>query len=297
MSSKITHVGFADESHWNEGRFRSLGVVTLPLNCLEALSSEARYLLDESQVQEFKWKKLKGAKDRFAADKLCGFTVDKAFAGQLRTDVLVWDIEDSRHRVAKRDDTANLGRMYYHLLHNVVGERWPDNAVWRLHPDEHTGMDWETLSQCLENVSTTSEEDRSLFASSRYSFKVHQTFRLGEFLPAKSCDHPLLQLADLFAGIAVFSRHKYDEYEKWLRESGPQMLMFDDGDASSDPSRSSLERFQVLRDFDNLCKKNKMGVSVKKQRGLWTPNPANPINFWCYRAQHPADKAPRWGIQ
>jgi len=71
MSSTVTHIGFADESHWNTGRFRSLGLVTLPLNCLEVAESEVRRLLDESQVREFKWKKLNGAKERFAAEKLC----------------------------------------------------------------------------------------------------------------------------------------------------------------------------------------------------------------------------------
>ena len=99
MSSTITHVGFADESYWNSGRFRSLGMVTLSLDYLDALNSEARRLLDESSVQEFKWKKIDGAKERFAAEKLCRFAVDKASAGQLRVDVLIWDIEDSRHKI------------------------------------------------------------------------------------------------------------------------------------------------------------------------------------------------------
>ena len=54
MSSAVTHIGFADESHWNKGRFRSLGLVTLPLNCLEFVESEVRRLLSESQVS-FAW--------------------------------------------------------------------------------------------------------------------------------------------------------------------------------------------------------------------------------------------------
>ena len=30
MTATVTHVGFADESHWNTGRFRSLGLLTSP---------------------------------------------------------------------------------------------------------------------------------------------------------------------------------------------------------------------------------------------------------------------------
>lgn len=120
----VTHVGFSDESNWNTGRFRSLGLVTAPLEYLDGLARELRHLLEESDMAEFKWKKLDGAKERFTAQKMCKFTVDKACAMQLRVDVLVWDIQDSRHSVHGRDDIANLQRMYYHLFRNVLRARW-----------------------------------------------------------------------------------------------------------------------------------------------------------------------------
>jgi len=162
--SEITHVGFGDESNWNTGRFRSLVLVTTAADHLEDVEDRARKLLEESSVSELKWKKLAGAKERFAANKMCKLAVEEACARQLRVDVLVWDIEDSRHNVPKRDDIANLQRMYYHLFRNVLRARWPHSAVWRLHPDEHTAMDWATVQDYLENVATTPEVDRSLFA-------------------------------------------------------------------------------------------------------------------------------------
>ena len=40
-------------------------------------------------------------------------------------------------------------------------------------------------------------------------------------------------------------------------------------------------------------KAKKLGVSLRKTRGFWTPDPKeHPINFWLYEAQHDADRAP-----
>ncbi|GIV89162.1 MAG: hypothetical protein KatS3mg055_1680 [Chloroflexus sp.] len=295
MSSTVTHIGFADESHWNTGRFRSLGLVTLPLNYLEVAESEVRRLLEESQVREFKWKKLDGAKERFAAEKLCKFAVERACAGQLRVDMLVWDTEDSRHKIPGRDDIANLERMYYHLFRNVLRARWPNDAVWRLCPDEHTALDWGTLEDCLKNVSAGVEVERSLFTGGQFRIRLRQEFGIEAIQPVSSGANPILQLADLFAGLTVFSRDKFDGYQEWLQDTSLQARLFDKDDASADPSRSSSERFKVLKEFYELCKARKLGVNLKEKRGLWTPNPKNPINFWLYEPQHPEDKAPQKG--
>ncbi|MCL6546932.1 MAG: DUF3800 domain-containing protein [Bryobacteraceae bacterium] len=296
MSAKITHVGFADESYWNKGRFRSLGLVTTPVCSLDLLNDELKSLLAESNVREFKWKRLDGAKERFAAEKLCEFTVEKACTGQLRVDVLVWDIEDSRHRVTRRDDIANLERMYYHLFRNVLRARWPGDATWRLHPDEHTALDWDTVMDCLEAKSTSVELDLSLFTPGWFKVRLRREFGIEQIQPVSSAKYPLLQLADLFAGLAVFSRDKIDEYLSWLKANSPQTLLFsDEVCATGDPSRSSQERFQVLKSFDDACKQRKLGVSLKTKRGLWTPKPENPINFWMYEPQHPEDRAPQKG--
>jgi hypothetical protein len=243
-------------------------------------------------VCEFKWKRLKGAKERFAAEKLCKFTVEKACTGQLRVDVLVWDIEDSRHRVPGRDDIANLERLYYHLFRNVLRARWPDDAIWRLHPDEHTALDWETVKDCLEAKSTSIKVDCTLFPVGGFKVSLRREFGIEEIQPVSSGDHPLLQLADLFAGLAVFSRDRFADYQKWLKDKSPQVLLFEDADHPSDSSRRSQERFQVLNSFNEACKQRKLGVSLETKRGLWTPDPKNPINFWMYEPQHPEDKAP-----
>ncbi|MBI2264526.1 MAG: DUF3800 domain-containing protein [Armatimonadetes bacterium] len=299
MSRAATHVGFADESCWNTGWFRSLGLVTTSIGSFGTLDGALRTLLRESNVSEFKWHKLGGAKERFAAEKLCNFAVEKACGLLLRVDVLVWDIQDSRHKIAKRDDIANLERMYYHLFRNVLRARWPGDAIWWLHPDENSALKWETVQDCLESVSTAIELDRSLFTGGQFRIRLRREFGIEDIQPVSSKGHPLLQLADLFAGLAVFSREKFPEYREWEEATSQQkrLPLFDEADAAKDPSRSSKERFRILNQFDNLCKQKKLGVSLKTRRGLWTPKPENPINFWIYEPQHPGDKAPQKGNQ
>lgn len=296
MTDKVTHLGFSDESNWNVRRFRSLGLVTLPLQFLADFEKGLKSLLEESGVAEFKWKKLRGARERFAAEKMCRFAINWAIKGKLRVDVLIWDINDSRHRVAGRDDTANLERMYYHLFRNVLRARWPDSAVWRLHPDEHTALDWKPVQDCLDAKSTKFELERSLLTRGTFRLRLRREFGIEEITPVASEKYPLLQLADLFAGLAVFSHDKFDEYQNWLDVTSPQMsLLPKDTSSNSEPSRASRERFEVLKGFDESCKRRKLGVSLRTRRGLWTPNPENPINFWFYEPQRPEDKAPRKG--
>lgn len=291
--SMVSHIGFSDESHWNEGRFRSISLVSLSLDQLENVNSGLRNLLVESNVSEFKWNKLSGARERSAAMKMCEFAVERALASQLRIDVLVWDTQDRRHNVLKRDDIGNLQRMYYHLFHNVLRKRWPDNAIWRLHPDEHTAMNWQTVEDCLGNVAKRVEVDDSLFTSGKFRIRLRQEFSIEEIQAVASGNHPLLQLADLFAGLAVFSREKYGMYREWKDRNSGQAKLFDDGNGTDAPSRSSQERFQVLAKLSDLSKKHRLDVSLEIKQGLWTPNPKKPLNFWMYEPQHPLDKAPQ----
>jgi len=293
MATRITHVGFSDESNWNRGRFRSLGLVTMPLDALDDVSQRLEQLLAESGVKEFKWNNLGGVKEQVAAVKMCDFAIEEALKERLRVDVLIWDIHDSRHNIKGRDDIANLQRMYYHLFRNVLRARWPNNAIWCLHPDEHTAMDWQTVEDCLHSVAESWELEHSLFTVGKFCLRLRQDFALEQIIPVTSQEQPLLQLADLFAGMAVFSRDQFDAYREWLKtQSGQSRLIETDEETRAEPSRRSISRFQVIRHFDKACKKCKLGVSLKSKGGLWTPNPENPINFWMYEPQRPGDKAP-----
>jgi len=286
----VTHVAFADESHWNKGKYRALALVTLPVARLGEFNAALLAKLRDSDIREFKWKRLDGAKQRFAALKFCRFVLDEACRNQLRIDTLTWDIEDERHRIRGRDDVANLGRMYYHLFRHVLRERWPDRSGWRLHPDEHTAIDWNGLRHFLSLASIDSRLQGEILEVGKLRLTFKREFGLEEFQPVSSLHHPFVQIADLFAGLATFSRESYERFVLWSCDRSPQQQFW-----RAEPFRASVserERFALLAEFNALCKGRKLGVSLKSHRGLRTLNPRNPINFWWYEPQHGQDKAP-----
>jgi len=180
--------------------------------------------------------------------------------------------------------------------------RWPEDAVWCFRPDKHTNIDWMTIQACLANAAVSI--DLAPDGKEGFRLQLRREFRIEEINPVTSTEHPpLLQIADLFAGIAVFSRDKFQEYTEWkLNSTGQSRLSqfssIEDSitnQCSNNVSNKDHERFCVLQYFDSLCKKAKLGVSLKERKGLWTPNPENPINFWPYEPQHPSDKAPLRG--
>lgn len=137
--------------------------------------------------------------------------VDFFFAhrDQMRVDVLVWDIEDSRHGCLRnRDDKANFVRMYYHLLHNVLKRRWPDGARWLICPDAQAEVDWDTLEQCLGWKSWAVEEN--LFTHCGES-GLREYYNIHEIRCVCSKELLLIQLADLFAGLAAYSYRAFDK--------------------------------------------------------------------------------------
>ena len=293
MSKRITHVGFADESHWNTGRFRALALISTQAHFVDSLTDQLLCLLRNEGMHEFKWINLAGAKERAVAETFCELVVDWAIRRQLRVDVLIWDINDSRHSIRGRDDVANLQRMYYHLFRNVLRARWPSDAHWALHPDEHTAMDWETARDCLIASSLRLDREPTLYSYDKFRVRLRSEFGIALIEPLSSEHHPALQLADLFAGMAVFSRANFEEYRGWLPAAVGQMPLLEPCDARPKPSRTSRERLGLLKRFDQLCRERKLGVSLCSSRGLRTRDPARPINFWLYEPQHPGDKAPQ----
>ena len=291
----ITHVSFSDESHWSEGRYRSICLVSLSNDDLKCLEDELSSITDRAGIIEFKWTQLKSKKYSLVAQEMCDFVIRSAVSKKLRIDVLIWDMTDSRNSGVQVDDAQNLGFMYYHLFRNVLRKRWPYDALWSLYPDQQGQIDWETIEECLGHVSTQVDfENPSLF-NGRGSIRLLREFGLAKICPVASQDQPLLQLADLFAGLSVFSYEKYCEYVEWQEAdpNRPPLLQLEGRPEGTDFKNRSISRFYVLQYFNALCKKHVFGVSLRTQQGLWTPNPSKPLNFWMYQPQHSADIAPQ----
>ena len=291
--SNHTHCAFSDESSWNEGRYRSIALVSGPRDSLKNLNGDLDTRLVKRSIGEFKWKDLKGGIKRDTALEMLQITSQCASGGQCRVDVLIWDTEDKRHKIQGRNDLQNLGRMYYHLCRNVFRQKWPHNGVWMFLPDEHHAVDWETSERCLDFASrrpvvSYQSSFEVMLPHSRYSYE----FNVQKIIPVQSSKWRLTQLADLFAGMAVFSWNNYKDFSAWLNEQSGQRSLF--GDMQCNASKISVGRFYVLNGFIDMCEQKRFSVSMVNG-GLETPayRKESPINFWFYQPQNEHDKAPR----
>lgn len=256
-----THVAWADETHYNKGRYRAVALVSMPYCQTFVLQQQLRQLLNESNITEFKWQKLNNAQYGRAAEQMARLAIEKAVAGLLRVDVLIWDTEDFRHKRPGRDDKANLQAMYQFLFRNVLQWRWPPESTWCLYPDEQTLVKWDRLEYYLDVL---------------------------KIMSCKSEIEVMIQIADLFAGLGVFSYMHYDNYNAWLKKHDKEA----DDIYVRKLTHSETIRFPLLHYFDNLCKHHKLTVSLRSSQGLHTRTPSKPINFWPYTPQHDEDKAP-----
>lgn len=295
MIDNYSHIAFADESHYNLGRYRALGVVTLDNENGRRIDDDIRALLHRYGKSELKWNRISGDYNTLgAAEEVCELVVDYAAEGRLRVDILIWDIQDSRHDIQSRDDIENLQRMYHHLFKNVLVRRWPDNTLWSLRLDENTALKIDQISYFLELHGSSFEiQDRDLFRD-QPSLYWRTYYGVCEVNSCASHENPLIQVADLLAGLACFSRTEYSTYVKWDQQNPrlSSLPLYDDPHNPLTMTRSQKARFQLLRQFDERCKNKKLGVSLKTDKGLRTKNPQRNINFWWYQPQGSYDRAP-----
>lgn len=262
-TDEATYLGFADEAHYNVGRYRGLALVSMCATNAPFLRAEASTILNQSNAIESKWEKVRSAKNRFTAQKLLRWAIACALSGYVRINVLTWDTGTSEDQQQGTHHMKRLRSTYLHLFARVLRTRWPEARRWRFHPDEQDALDWRAIELDLKDVTA-----REL----AYSVEIDG------ILPRVSHHEPLIQVADLFAGLAVFSRDGYDDYERWLcspyhnqpvGEQEPPVI----------PSSSVRQRCLILDEFYTECKLREAYVSLRTNRGLRTYDPQAPIAF------------------
>lgn len=282
------HLAFSDDSRHEDGRYNSLGLVTFPLKHKGGLCSELKTILSSSGISgEFKWQSVRSAKYKFASEKLHAFIFKHL--DKIRIDVLIWDMEDSRHKdISGRDDSANIGRMYYQLVQNVLNKRWNNNSSWFWRPDKQSSMDWQTLGKCL--VGKKHKLAADLFGINETDFIK---LKLKMIKVVESHKEIFVQVADYFAGLGAYSYGHFEKYKEWEMAQGGQTSLFENKKVVKNWSNSEKFRFPLISHFNTECKSRTLTVGLNSTKGLKTHDPSKPINFWLYRPQHVSDKAPR----
>ncbi|MGB2876429.1 MAG: DUF3800 domain-containing protein, partial [Dehalococcoidales bacterium] len=189
---------------------------------------------------------------------------------------------------------ANLERMYYKILVHAA-RQWKSQKEWQFYPDENSQIDWSEIARVLNRTPIIKHQtnQQPLFGGE----ELNQALNIEHTLPLKSTEEPLIQLADLLAGMARFTKEEGEHCLSWLdtwgNENQPQLPDLLCEADSSEPIRAKQNRFSLIGEFNALCKRYGMGVSLRHKKCLWTPKNTNPINFWNYEPQHEYDQAPK----
>lgn len=292
----LTLQAYCDASGIFAGRYQSIGIVSGNTASLERLREVLINSLESNSIREIRFAAVRrqGSREDRTARQFILSTIDQFIAvGLIRVDVLSWYTADSRHSVPGRDDSENLGRLYYHLLHSIT-QRWP-RGYWEVIIDKDERVSFDTLKDCINNklLQSTNIPTLDLVTSAP---QIEELGAVSDIREAESEEEPLVQLADLFAGTARFSHDKGTQCCDWVVTYGnPAQPPLPDPFAQlrvQDYGKSDTCRFQLIAELCTVCKKHRLAVSLNEKKHLWTRNPAHPINFWTYEPQSKYDRAP-----
>ncbi len=273
-----THFAYFDESNWNKGQYRAISMISMHAADYVALKNELTSICSKHK-SEIKWSK----SNKSIGINLIDFVFDNLH--RMRVDILIWNINDSRHgNVQGRDDQRNLQRLYYRLMFTVMRDKWPDNAEWILFPDKHELIDWEELQAML--LKSKSKTKGYADSNGRITFS-EQNFESVKICPRDSKDFEFIQLADFFAGIACYSHCNADKINYYYSPDKENALH------KYQISERDKGRMPLVKYVDEKSKENKAGVYFRNGSGLMTLDPKKTLNFWLYCPQHFSDKAPQ----
>lgn len=277
---------YSDESKHSTGRFRAISALSGRKEYLDKLRRNLLYELERVEVSEAKWDGVKSYPPKIIiAKRFIDRIFDYIINNEVRIDTIIWDTYDSRHNIVGRDDVKNFHIMYYNLLRHIG--RIQREVNWEFYPDQQSMVDWQKIKRYLNNTYLEKPYIVHLFGKSgmRFNFiKIEEQ---------ESIKEPLVQICDLFAGMARFSREKRDKYCYWKNYfCNKTVSLFPEIRSDINLSKGEKTRFSIIDDFCTRCKENRLGVSIENNHYLKTPDPASPINFWHYTPQHENDRAP-----
>ncbi len=251
------YAAFTDEAQHNVGRVRGVGAVSLRAEHADLLAGEVAALLDESGVSECKWELVRSARASFAAEKLLAWALDRALGGRLCIDVLTWSTEDAAARRQAIPSLARLRQMYARLLDIVMRDRGRAGSRWSIYPDEQQALDWDKIAG-----------------------QVATRAQIARIEPRRSHEAPLIQVADLFVGLGVFSRDAYDAYQRWRAFPDEERNVAVGRFVPPESLPASLRyRCALLDDFYTTCVRRLPGISLRTRGGLYTHALGAPIWF------------------
>lgn len=269
---------FTDESNFNKGQYRSVGAIVINEKCLDVIDAQLKYILHQyniDNITSFKWAKIKSDNKFNALKDFLIFLFPFLEKRLVTIHTLTWNTYDNRHKVEHRDDTENLSIMYYNLIKDITSKKLVSQESLKIYPDQNNSMDWEFLQMLLRNNSTKYDYNNN------YIIDSHEIY----IKESSTEKHNLIQIADIFAGIARTSYEDYNDYEFYNPQQTRLVPL-------KKISRRQKYRFEIYKIIKKWGEEHKYQISINKKRGFNSFNQDAPINFWFYIPQRLDDKAP-----
>lgn len=278
------YFAFTDESNHSNGDYRSIALFEVHEDLIWEVQSRMLSILNKyniKKISSFKWKKIQNKNKSHALKELLKYLFPLFEENLIKIEIIIWNIYDSRHNIAGRDDTKNLSYMYDKLIKDFVNRNLKDNDHLYIYSDQIDSINWSELEEIIFNQNIGIKTYHESFDIVIESKKVH-------IQESTTKDDPLIQIADIFAGLAKSSFLDYDRYEIWLTP-GQQTLF----GPPKEVSNRDKYRFPVYKLIYEWGKNNKYGISLNSTRGFVSHDLESPVNFWLYDPKHEKDKAPR----
>jgi len=280
---------YSDESGVNVGdRYTSVSVVSGEAEALNYLRDKLRETLRNNNVYEVKFSKIRryGSPYTKAAVDFIGCVVnDCAIYNRVRIDTMTTDNECLNGEDYDSVSEPDLGGMYYQVLPNV-GRAW-GCTQWGFYPDENPRVNWSEWGWSLSMTSTLTAE----WGEKRFIDRSDEDaqFEFSEVKELNSVEEPLIQVADLFSGIARFSHEDNGEGAEWAERSRDERqgkLIESMARDKGNMTRSRKCRYGLIGEVYSVCHRYGLYVSLTGENDLRVWGAQSPINFWDYRRRY-----------
>ncbi len=285
FDERTTHVGFTDESSWNEPNltFRSVACVSARVEHYCEIESRlyAARCRAGAKMAELKWSEDRRETHRSGeghqrdAEYILNTALELAFEQKLRMDVVIWNKHDQASlekgiKIREKPDEWQLHDKYVELLTFLI-KHWrsdddSSSHFWSIATDQHSGLRFNLMQNQVQ---------RDVIS------EIGQT--VVEILEEEKTPNYSLQLVDVFAGLGAYSHNHWRGYDLWLQRNKQTL-------SELSPPQAHL-RFPLLNHLHERCKVNNFGVSILEPitgfrgKGLWTSDYRkleHYVNFWCY---------------
>ncbi len=178
--------------------------------------------------------------------------------------------------------------MYYKILKETKSD-WIGVENWEFFPDELTSVNWgEKIVPFIErtNLDKKRNNDEETLFGVLKNFRFPAVRKCSEL---ESCEYPILQLADLFAGLTRLSFEKSEKFCCWYDNETNGSSLFNEPISLS---KSETAKFQVMHHFKKLCDHYSMGLNLSDDKHFKVFNKRCGLWIWFYEPQGDYDKAP-----